>query len=83
MTWAQKTKSGLEAIERQQIAKLKAAGFEITRVSAEEHEDGIGACVGVNAIKNGVWYTMIHALREIGERVDFMKMAREQGLIDG
>jgi hypothetical protein len=51
----------------EQFKKLMAAGFKKNIVSAEEHEDGIGACAGVNFTKNGVWYTPRQALKEIGE----------------
>jgi len=49
---------------------LKANGFSsVGYVSAEEHEDGVGACVGLNFIKNGVWYTAKDAMEECGKMV--------------
>lgn len=41
-------------------------GFRAIRVNADEYEDGVGAGIGINYVKNGVWYTEGQALREIG-----------------
>ena len=37
--------------------RLAAAGFRRVYVTREEYEDGIGTTVGINYVKNGVWYT--------------------------
>jgi hypothetical protein len=44
----------------------KTGNFKARYVTAEEHEDGIGACAGQNYTKNGVFYTETEALEEIG-----------------
>ena len=49
------------------LKKLYAKhGFIYTFVSEDEHEDGIGAVVGQNFVKNGVFYSSMDAAREIG-----------------
>jgi len=67
MTWAEEFRKKLHDEEEAKIARVTAAGFRITRVTEEEFEDGIGACVGVNAQKGYVFYTLNQALQEIGE----------------
>ena len=75
----------------EQITALAKAGFQKDYVSAEEHEDGVGATVGVNFIKNAGtnqcrWYTPREALKEIGlfekDETDFAReaMQREQNI---
>lgn len=47
-------------------------GFEYREVTAEEHEDGVGTCVGENWVKKNsgkpwpVWYTTPQMLEELG-----------------
>ena len=45
---------------------LKAAGFKAVKVTAEEFEDGVGSAIGMNYVKDGVWYTERQALKEAG-----------------
>jgi hypothetical protein len=68
----------LREIENEQAAKVEAAGFTITDVTAEELEDGVGVCIGLNAVKDEVFYSLRDALRQLGERVDFMALAFER-----
>ena len=67
----------LKQIENEQAAKVEAAGFKIINVTVEEFDDGVGATIGLNAVKDGQFCSLRDALREIGERVDFMAMAQE------
>lgn len=68
----------VKQVEKEQSAKVKAAGFRIEHVTEEEFEDGVGAIAGINAVKDGAWYTLREALKEIGERTDFYRMAMER-----
>ena len=68
----------LKQIEREQAQKVHDAGFAVVNVTAEEFEDGVGATVGLNAVKDEVFYSLRQALREIGESVDFMALALER-----
>jgi hypothetical protein len=68
----------LKQIENEQAQKVHDAGFKIVDVTAEELEDGVGATVGLNAVKDEVFYSLRDALREIGESVDFMALAFER-----
>jgi hypothetical protein len=81
MKWNVEFKHAIEKVQYEQAQKVKRAGFAITVVSPEEFEDGVGACAGVNATKNGVWYTLREALNEIGERTDFRALAIERGYL--
>jgi hypothetical protein len=47
--------------------KILANGFTIERISDEEFEDGIGACVGNNYVKGNQRYAFDDALDAIGE----------------
>lgn len=66
MTWAQEFARKLREEEQAKIAKVKAAGFRVTKVTEEEFEDGVGACVGWNAVKGHTFYTLNQALKETG-----------------
>jgi hypothetical protein len=79
--WASEFKQAIEKVQYEQAQKATTAGFAITVVSAEEFEDGVGTCAGVNAMKDGVWYTLREALNEIGERTDFRALAIERGYL--
>jgi len=65
MTWAEEFAKKLREEEREKVAKVTAAGFRITRVTEEEFEDGVGACIGWNAVKGYTFYTLNQALKEI------------------
>lgn len=58
-----------------QIAKEN--GFKMTKVTAEELEDGIGVIVGENWIKDQVWYTT----KEMVENLGLVSQA-QSGLFD-
>lgn len=48
----------------EQIAKEN--GFKYIKVDASEFEDGVGACVGDNWVKQAVWYTTNQMIEELG-----------------
>jgi len=53
----------------EQKRQLEKAGFKIIFIDEDEHEDGIGACAGWNAVKDVVWYTIRQALAEVADVV--------------
>jgi hypothetical protein len=82
MSWAQRYRKALARVENEQAQKVKAAGFAIQFVTLSDHEDGVGEAAGVNATRDGVWYTLRQALNEIGERTDFYALAIERGYLE-
>jgi len=82
MTWSQQFRDALELVEHEQAQKVRRAGYTLEYVTEEEHENGVGATVGINAIRDGVWYTLRQALSGIGERTDFHALAVERGYLE-
>lgn len=44
----------------------QANNFKMMFVSKSEHEDGVGACIGLNFIKDQVFYTLPQFAAELG-----------------
>lgn len=49
---------------------LNSHGFKATQVSQSEFEDGIGACAGLNFVKNETFYTPEQAATEAGYELE-------------
>ena len=75
MTWAQKVTQIEHEIQREQAESLRAAGFSIRNLTESEVEDGIGLTVGLNAVKDGLWYTFNQALKTIDDNRDALSIA--------